>query len=296
MQLALFEGVFELMKRPWMPVYVDDFRMDTLSLAADEIGVYFTLLCLAWRNGDGSVTGDMRELKIVLQRLFRDFHGLSFNRIVPKLLDRYFERREDGRFYQERVENELRKAEEISEKQSRNAKERWAQNNKNKNLADATAMPPQSQLQSQEEKKDIEVAASSLRSEATKGTRLSEDWQPSPDNLRFAESEGFSASEIEREAAKFRDYWIGRAGAGGVKRDWCATWRNWIRKAKTERKPNGRYVQDDSKSASAAAGRLAEMARRGQFTFGPRPGLLPRSGTNGVGLLPSGRSEQPGDL
>ena len=81
MQLALFEGVFELMKRPWMPVYVDDFRMDTLSLAADEIGVYFTLLCLAWRNGDGSITGDMRELKIVLQRLFRDFHGLSFNRL-----------------------------------------------------------------------------------------------------------------------------------------------------------------------------------------------------------------------
>ena len=225
MQMEIFfcEEAFEIMKRPWMPVYVDDFRMDTLSLAADEVGVYFTLLCLAWRNGDGSITGDMKELKIVLQRLFKDFHGLTFNRIVPKLLDRYFEQRKDGRFYQERVENELRKAEEISEKQSRNAKERWAQTNKNKELADATAMPSQSQSQSQSHiREDIEVA-SSLGSEATKGTRLSEHWQPSPDNLCFAESEGFTASEIEREAAKFRDYWVGRAGAAGVKRDWSAT-------------------------------------------------------------------------
>src|SRR5262249_9677964 len=136
----------------------------------------------------------------------------------------------------------------------------------------------------------------SLRSEATKGTRLSEDWQPSPDNLRFAESEGFSASEIEREGAKFRDYWIGRAGAGGVKRDWCSTWRSWSRKAKTARKPDVRYVQQGGTSASAAAERLAEMARRGHFTFGPRPSLLPRASTNGVGLLSSRRSEQPGDL
>src|SRR5262249_22922102 len=31
----------------------------------------------------------------------------------------------------------------------------------------------------------------------------------------------------------------GRAGAGGVKRDWSATWRNWIRKS-TEGRRNGR--------------------------------------------------------
>jgi uncharacterized protein YdaU (DUF1376 family) len=292
MELLLWEA-FDMSARPWMPLYVQDFQLDTLELSTDEAGIYIKLLCLAWHNGDGSVTGDMKELKTVLQRLFRDFHGLTFNRIVPKLLERYFRRREDGRFYQERVENELRKAEEISEKQSRIAKERWAKSNKNNDMADANTMPSQSQSQSQSQK-DIE-SASSQGSEAKKGSRLPEDWRPSEDLLLFAAGEGLSAQEIEREAAKFRDYWVGRAGSGGVKLNWSATWRNWVRKAK-ENKSNARFVQDDSKSASAAAGRLAELAERGHFTFGPRPSLLPKKGTNGVRLLSEGRSEQPGDF
>ena len=293
MQMEIF---FEdaMSARPWMPLYVADYLLDTTDLGYDEHGCYLLLLMLAWRSGNGSITGDMKELKIVLQRLAANLHGLTFNRIIPKLLDRYFERREDGRFYQKRVEKELRKAEEISEKQSRNAKERWARGKENKDLADATAMPSQSQSQSQSQSKEDIERASSLRSEAKKGSRLSENWVPSADNLDFALKEGLSAAEVEREAAKFRDYWVGRAGAGGVKRDWCATWRNWIRKSMEGRR--NERVQDDSKSASAAAGRLAEMARRGQFTFGPRPSLLPRPSTNGAGLLPPGRSEQSGDL
>jgi hypothetical protein len=30
-------------------------------------------------------------------------------------------------------------------------------------------------------------------------------------------------------ADSFRDFWIAKAGTGGVKLDWQATWRNWIR-------------------------------------------------------------------
>jgi uncharacterized protein YdaU (DUF1376 family) len=130
--------------RPWMPFYVQDFQMGTLALSPDETGIYIKLLCLAWHNGDGSITGDMKELKNVLQRLFTNFHGLTFNRVVPKLLSRYFKKRDDGRFYQERVENELRRVREISEKQSRIAGERWSKHNKNKDMGDANAMPSHS--------------------------------------------------------------------------------------------------------------------------------------------------------
>ena len=34
-----------------------------------------------------------------------------------------------------------------------------------------------------------------------------------------------------REALVFRDHWLGAAGQKGVKADWAATWRNWIRRA-----------------------------------------------------------------
>jgi len=35
--------------------------------------------------------------------------------------------------------------------------------------------------------------------------------------------------DIARELARFSDYWQGKAGQAGVKADWHATWRNWLR-------------------------------------------------------------------
>lgn len=34
------------------------------------------------------------------------------------------------------------------------------------------------------------------------------------------------------EHGRFVDYWTARAGAGGLKLDWDATWRNWCRSAR----------------------------------------------------------------
>lgn len=38
--------------------------------------------------------------------------------------------------------------------------------------------------------------------------------------------------DIELEHAKFLDYWHAKAGRDGIKTDWPATWRNWIRNAR----------------------------------------------------------------
>lgn len=64
---------------------------------------------------------------------------------------------------------------------------------------------------------------------ASRGSRIDPSWAPNQADWQIASSEGFSKAEIEREALRFRDYWVGRAGAGGVKLDWAATWRNWVR-------------------------------------------------------------------
>lgn len=64
---------------------------------------------------------------------------------------------------------------------------------------------------------------------ASRGTRIDPDWSPSVPERDFAFREGLSGAEIDREASRFRDYWKGRAGSGGVKLDWTATWQNWIR-------------------------------------------------------------------
>jgi len=66
---------------------------------------------------------------------------------------------------------------------------------------------------------------------ATKGTRfklesIPEDW------ILFCNKE---RSDLNPTVVfeGFRDYWVSVAGAKGVKADWFATWRNWVRNQKS---------------------------------------------------------------
>ena len=61
-----------------------------------------------------------------------------------------------------------------------------------------------------------------------RGNRLPADWWPSESLMAYAAAHGMSDSRITREAEKFKNYWVAKTGAGAVKRDWEATWRNWI--------------------------------------------------------------------
>ena len=81
---------------------------------------------------------------------------------------------------------------------------------------------------------------------ASRGTRIASDWAPSEADRLIAKQEGLSDSEISREALRFRDFWTGKAGAGGVKLDWAATWRNWVRTTaeRLGRTPSGPATQD----------------------------------------------------
>ena len=67
------------------------------------------------------------------------------------------------------------------------------------------------------------------RKDATgRGSRLPADWQPSHSEAAFALDRGMPQARLNTEAEKFRNYWTAKSGAGATKRDWGATWRNWI--------------------------------------------------------------------
>lgn len=87
------------------------------------------------------------------------------------------------------------------------------------------------ETQIREDKIREEDISFSAPARSKKGTRLSEDWQPNPDLIATATSLGLSASQFDRELAKFRDYWASKPGSQGVKLDWDATARNWMRSA-----------------------------------------------------------------
>lgn len=70
---------------------------------------------------------------------------------------------------------------------------------------------------------------------STKGSRLPRSWLPPHDWISWANS--FSKDQrkplynddILLIADSFRDYWTSKPGKDGLRLDWQATWRNWIR-------------------------------------------------------------------
>jgi len=60
---------------------------------------------------------------------------------------------------------------------------------------------------------------------------------------------------VADQRARFGDYWRGRPGQGGVKLDWLATWRNWVRRAASER--------SDSNARSPGGGQMRTMGGGG---------------------------------
>jgi len=122
-------------------------------------------------------------------------------------------------------------------------REKWAELKRNQRAKMSSGRPVDKERKeeksppyitpSKEEKKET----TSLRSVGTKGSRIPQDWHPGSEGIEFAERL-VGTERTTLELAKFKDYWIARAGQLAVKRDWPATWRNWVRKAsETQSRP-----------------------------------------------------------
>ena len=68
-----------------------------------------------------------------------------------------------------------------------------------------------------------------------RGSRLEADWQPPAEAWDFGRSLGLDEREVADELDRFRDYWIAKPGKDGRKLDWCATFRNWLRRTADDR-------------------------------------------------------------
>ena len=89
-----------------------------------------------------------------------------------------------------------------------------------------------------------------------KGTRLPKDWVLPKrwGDWALQERQDLTSEDVRREAACFRDHWVGKAGADARKADWEATWRNWIRRVDRRKAAGaGGQAQGVGKFAGAAA-------------------------------------------
>ncbi|WP_455478703.1 DUF1376 domain-containing protein [Bartonella sp. B10] len=91
------------------------------------------------------------------------------------------------------------------------------------------------------------------RFKTDRGCRLPDDFEP---DYAFAIQEGLSPECVKVEMEKFRDYWRAKTGKDATKRDWPATWRNWIRNSKNygNRKIGNNYAKQSDSPAEQQRG------------------------------------------
>lgn len=236
-------------RRPWFSFYVADYFRDTFDLRSDESGVYLTLLGVAWEREDCALPNDMKWMQRALAAHLSDMHGNRFNRVVPPLLERFFELGEDGKFRNKRLTKEREKSENLSGKQRENVEKRWAQTRENKDLADTAVIPARAFLQSQSQSHKEGPPPPSGDGPPTQGfAEPVEEKRPS----RMEPVDGFQlpTSYVRRAAdadvtvddlARWFDGWkleaIERCLVAG---DWDAVWAGEFERRLADRKPKAK--------------------------------------------------------
>ena len=219
-------------RTPWMKFYGADWRANAqlrlCSLAAR--GLWIEMLCLAHEAepyGHLLIAGKVPTVAQIAMQV------AALPRDVEKLIAELeaadvFERSPLGAIVSRRMVRDRMKAERDAQNSKGGGNPRLKggvnpPDNPTDNGGDKAQMPD-ARCQIPEAREESErVTAPRAR-----GTRLPADWQSKPAEIDLAEQ--LLGSRAEITLAKFRDYWAAKAGAGGVKLDWDATWRNWIRR------------------------------------------------------------------
>ena len=150
----------------------------------------------------------------------RQIRMRSHSDCIAVVLQEYFERTENG-WIHHRADREIAKTGEKSAKAAASAKARW---NKGSN---ANALPTQSESNATHNTEHI-TQDTKPKIKTQRGSRLPTDWTLPDVWKEWAEKERPDLT-ISKVADSFKDFWIAKPGAGGVKLDWYATWRNWVR-------------------------------------------------------------------
>lgn len=229
---------------PALPIWTDAFIADTLHLTAEETGAYFMLLLCAWRSPDCALPNDDTDL-------------CRFARSTPrrwtKIRDRVmrFWTLEDGHWKQKRLSKvRVDVTRNVDQKRHAGKLGGEAKALKYKEASVAAATKPPKRLSANQNQNQNQIEKDKPKKVYPKrGVRLPDDFSPKDKDIATLKAKReVTDQQIADENEKFRDYWIAQPGQKGVKLDWHATWRNWMRNAsfrvdtKAPVRPNGKGV------------------------------------------------------
>lgn len=199
---------------------IADYRKDTTHLSMLEHGAYRQLL--DWHYLEQAPIP--LETEVVFRRLSArtEEERLAIEIVLKEL----FTRTEEG-YIQHRVMREIAQYEAKADR-AREAGKLGGRPKKTEEVISRLS-------------KETETKANSLTNKpinsltnSSKGSRLPNDWIAPQVFIDFCNSE---RPELDANfvAEQFKDYWIAQAGSKGVKADWFATWRNWVRRQEAQK-------------------------------------------------------------
>lgn len=243
---------------PYYKAYPRDFIEGTIGMGFELKGAYRLLLDLIYMHG-GTLQDDARYIAGTLGCSVRAWNGYR-----AQLLDVGKIAIENGIISNFRANLEMDKLKMMQEKQRENG----SKPKKNNEITQATAEP---RLNHTEPEPDIKrEAKASLQK---RGSRLPDDWFLPVAWGEWAESEGFNENVIREQAERFRDHWHAAPSPRGVKVDWLATWRTWMRNAR-DRQPQLKAINGGRHDRTQFDSAHREYTRRlaaGQIDRGPDP-------------------------
>lgn len=207
----------------YFQMHIGDYAASTLHLSLIEDAIYMRLLRRYYL--------DEKPLPPDIKQVARIAGARSDNEVsaVEVILLEFFYLCDEG-WRNKRADEEIAIYREKSSKAKQaaiasvNARSANAQRTLNERSANAQPTNNQEPVtNNQEPVKRVEA-------KQQRGSRLPSDWKPSDEDLQFCKTERPELNP-RTTADGFRDYWLAQPGAKGLKLDWSATWRNWVRRS-----------------------------------------------------------------
>ena len=238
--------------------HIGDFIKDTSFLTNEEIGIYLKLILLYY-DSEKPLPNNLFELGMKT--------GTRDNQeVLEGLLGMFFVLDEQNKCWNHtRCDKELEHYKQQLTTASKAGKASALKRAMNKN--------PTSVEQSLDER-STEVQPTNNQEPRTinhkpikenkRGSRLPQDWFLTKAMGDWATQERPDL-DVRQVAEQFKDYWAAQAGQKGVKLDWDATWRNWVRNTKAV-KPNpfdvGRLTVPSKNEPNLALLKIEEDAKK----------------------------------
>ena len=246
--------------------YVGDYLKKTIRLTMAGHGAYGLMLDYYY--------AEEKPLPLDMDDVYTIAHAANSEdrKVVEKVLSAYFKRREDG-FHNQRADEEIAAAKQARvngrkggrpitgmETGTQTGMETGHITEQGGEAGGGSVHPPTTNHQPPSFNLQEPTAKPPKVKSAGRGSRLPAAWEPDAEQVKFCRQERPDLLPAAT-AARFRDYWIAQPGAKGVKLDWSATWRNWVRNEKRGAIP-GQSLADRNRAAGEEAQRRFEEEQR----------------------------------